>query len=259
MNNRADSNTAVGRGALFTNNSGVNNTALGRDAGHAITGSNNICIGNTGTGTDAATIRIGEPAIHVAAYIAGISGALSPGGIGVLVNSSGKLGVPASSRRVKTDIHEIAGESDGLMRLRPVAFEYKPEIDPTGLVQYGLIAEEVAEVYPDLVHLRRKRPARGGPLSPGQCPAPERSPEAAPRHREPESAAPETRRKARGRVAPLALSPAGTSRPREKRHPGARPGDSARTRARAREWLAAARSRTPARSRRYWECSFRPR
>jgi hypothetical protein len=56
-----------------------------------------------------------------------------------------------STRRVKEDIREIAGESDGLMRLRPVAFRYKPQIDPTGLAQYGLIAEEVADVYPDLV------------------------------------------------------------------------------------------------------------
>ena len=56
-----------------------------------------------------------------------------------------------SSRRVKEDIREIAEESDGLMRLRPVAFRYKPQIDPTGLTQYGLIAEEVADVYPDLV------------------------------------------------------------------------------------------------------------
>jgi hypothetical protein len=56
-----------------------------------------------------------------------------------------------SSRRVKEDIREIAGESDGLMRLRPVAFKYKPQIDPMGLAQYGLIAEEVADVFPDLV------------------------------------------------------------------------------------------------------------
>ena len=151
INNRADSNTAVGRTALFGNINGVYNTALGRDAGSAILGSNNICIANTGTSADAATIRIGEPAIHVATFVAGISGAFSPGGVSVLVNSSGKLGVATSSRRFKEGIREIAAESDGLMRLQPVAFEYKPEIDPTGLVQYGLIAEDVAEVYPDLV------------------------------------------------------------------------------------------------------------
>jgi hypothetical protein len=67
------------------------------------------------------------------------------------VSSSGQLGVASSSRYVKEDIREIAEESDGLMRLRPVAYKYKPQIDPTGLTQYGLIAEEVADVYPDLV------------------------------------------------------------------------------------------------------------
>lgn len=67
------------------------------------------------------------------------------------MSGSGQLGVASSSRYVKEDIGEICEESDGLMKLRPVAFRYKPQIDPTGLAQYGLIAEEVANVYPDLV------------------------------------------------------------------------------------------------------------
>jgi hypothetical protein len=59
--------------------------------------------------------------------------------------------VASSSRSVKEDIRDLARESDDLMRLRPVAFRYKREVDPSGLTQFGLIAEEVAEVYPDLV------------------------------------------------------------------------------------------------------------
>jgi hypothetical protein len=95
------------------------------------------------------TIRIGDA--QTATFMAGISGATSAGGVAVFVNGSGQLGTTTSSRRFKEDIREIADESDGLMSLRPVAFKYKPEIDPTGFAQYGLIAEEVAEVYPDLV------------------------------------------------------------------------------------------------------------
>jgi hypothetical protein len=89
--------------------------------------------------------------IQTATFVAGISGTTSSGGVAVFVNGNGQLGTATSSRRVKEDIREIAEESDGLMRLRPVAFRYKPQIDPTGLAQYGLIAEEVADVYPELV------------------------------------------------------------------------------------------------------------
>jgi hypothetical protein len=74
-------------------------------------------------------------------------------GSAVFINSSGQLGtgLPVSSRRFKQDIRNVGDESDGLMRLRPVAFKYRPELDSTGLTQYGLIAEEVVEVYPHLV------------------------------------------------------------------------------------------------------------
>jgi hypothetical protein len=89
--------------------------------------------------------------IQTATFVAGISGTTSPGGVAVFIDGNGQLGTATSSRRFKEDIREISEESDGLMRLRPVAFRYKPQIDPTGLAQYGLIAEEVADVYPDLV------------------------------------------------------------------------------------------------------------
>ncbi|HZI67473.1 MAG TPA: tail fiber domain-containing protein [Thermoanaerobaculia bacterium] len=150
-NASGDANTAIGVSALG-NTEGTNNIGIGFDAGLDLTiGSNNICIGNTGVATESGTIRIGTAGIQTATFIAGISGTTSREGVGVFVNGSGQLGTMTSTRRVKEDIREIARESDGLMRLRPVAFRYKPQIDPTGLAQYGLIAEEVADVYPDLV------------------------------------------------------------------------------------------------------------
>jgi hypothetical protein len=150
-NTSGDANTATGVNALG-NTVGTNNIGIGFNGGLDLTtGSNNICIGNAGVGTESGTIRIGTVGIQTATFIAGISGSTSREGVGVFVNGSGQLGTMTSTRRVKEDIREIGGESDGLMRLRPVAFRYKPQIDPTGLAQYGLIAEEVADVYPDLV------------------------------------------------------------------------------------------------------------
>lgn len=151
-NSTSSQNTGVGYGALALVNMGAStNTALGHGAGASIsTGNNNICIGNSCLSGDANTIRIGS-GVQTATFVAGINGQVTPGGVLLLVNSDGKLGTTTSSRRFKEDIQEIAGKSDGLMRLRPVAFTYRRELDPTGLVQYGLLAEEVAEVYPDLV------------------------------------------------------------------------------------------------------------
>jgi len=144
-------NTAAGYLAL-ANGTGTTNTALGAGACTSLSkaGSNNICIGSSGVSGDSSTIRIGS-GVQTATFVAGINGQATPGGVLVLVNSDGKLGTTVSSRRFKRDIREIGGESDGLMRLRPVAFTYEPGLDPTGLAQYGLIAEEVARVYPDLV------------------------------------------------------------------------------------------------------------
>lgn len=150
-NETGDANTGLGANAL-ANTTGSNNIGIGLEGGADLTtGSNNICIGTSGLAGESGTIRIGAGGRQSATFIAGIAGATSPGGVAVFVTGTGKLGTVTSSRRVKEDIREIGEESDGLMRLRPVAFRYKPEIDPTGLSQYGLIAEEVADVYPDLV------------------------------------------------------------------------------------------------------------
>ncbi len=149
-NTIGDFNTASGEEALYSNTTGSGNIAIGRKAGFDLTtGNNNIDIGSSGVAGESRTIRIGFA--QTATFIAGINFQESAGGIAVFVNGDGKLGTTTSSRRFKENIREIAEESDGLMRLRPVAFRYKPEIDPTGLAQYGLIAEEVAQVYPDLV------------------------------------------------------------------------------------------------------------
>ena len=146
-----DGNTSVGGNAL-ANTTGSGNIGIGLDACiNTTTGSANICIGSPGVAGESSTIRIGTIGIQTATFVAGISGVTSPGGVGVFINGNGQLGTATSSRRVKEDIRDIAEESDGLMRLRPVAFRYKPQIDPTGLAQYGLIAEEVADVYPELV------------------------------------------------------------------------------------------------------------
>jgi hypothetical protein len=83
--------------------------------------------------------------------MAGISGATSASGVAVLVNSNGQLGTTTSSRRFKDEVADMGRESDVLMKLRPVAFYYKPEYDDTRTRQYGLVAEEVAEVAPELV------------------------------------------------------------------------------------------------------------
>jgi len=153
-NGAGGSNTAVGVGTLSGLISGNLNVALGKDAGNALTGSdsNNIIIGNTGVAGDNNFIRIGAPGA-VATFIAGISGATvaTGDGVGVVIGSAGQLGTIASSRRFKDDIVDMAGESDLLMKLRPVSFYYKPELDPTHTRQYGLVAEEVAQVSPQLV------------------------------------------------------------------------------------------------------------
>jgi hypothetical protein len=113
--------------------------------------SNNIDIGHSGVGGESNTIRIGTAGTHTAAFIAGISGATSASGVNVFVNSAGQLGTATSSRRFKQDIADLGVESDILMKLRPVAFYYKPELDSTHTRQYGLVAEEVAQIAPNLV------------------------------------------------------------------------------------------------------------
>jgi hypothetical protein len=151
-------NTATGVHALAASTSGSNNIAEGYHAGYNLTtGSNNIDIGSLGVKAESGVIRIGTitgtTSTQSAAYIAGIYGVkTATAGTAVFIDSSGQLGTVSSSIRYKEDIQPIAGASERLLKLRPVKFRYK-KADASGEkpIQYGLIAEEVAKVYPELV------------------------------------------------------------------------------------------------------------
>jgi hypothetical protein len=148
-NSTGSYNTALGEGAFHSGSSGNNNVAVGYEAGYnATTGSNNIEIGNKGLSSDNNMIKIGVEGLQAKTFIAGIY-KTSVSGSAVMVNSSGQLGVVVSSERFKTDIAPMGSLTANLRALRPVKFHLKT--DPHGAVQYGLIAEEVAKVYPDLV------------------------------------------------------------------------------------------------------------
>ena len=155
-NSDGGTNTAVGSLALSANTTGNNNIAIGYNAGTSTAGgqSNNIDIGAAGAIADVGAVRIGMPSQQSSFFAAGVRGVTtgSNNGITVLIDSNGQLGTTSSSRRFKEDIHDMGDASRGLMRLRPVTFRYKkPFDDGSKPIQYGLIAEEVAEVYPDLV------------------------------------------------------------------------------------------------------------
>jgi trimeric autotransporter adhesin len=148
-NTTGSTNTASGVNALYSNTTGNNNIAEGFRAGSNLTtGSNNIDIGNVGFAGDTDTIRIGTVSTQGATYIAGIYGT-SVSGSAVMISSTGQLGVTVSSERFKTGIAPMGSNTAKLGQLRPVTFHLKT--DPKGALQYGLIAEEVARVYPDLV------------------------------------------------------------------------------------------------------------
>ena len=150
-------NTANGSGALDSNTMGNNNTADGFQAlGNNATGSFNIALGNgAGSGVTTAddVICIGTAGADVShsCYIGNIFNQSSPSGLAVFVNSDGKLGTIMSSRRFKKDIKPMDKASEAILALQPVAFRYKKDFDPTETAQFGLVAEDVAKVNPDLV------------------------------------------------------------------------------------------------------------
>ncbi len=152
-NSTGASNTANGFNALASNTTGHDNIALGANAGSNLTTEIfNIDIGNPGVAGDSDTIRIGTPNIGAqATYISGIRGQTTAfnDAIPVLIDSDHQLGTMNSSRRFKTDIKRIDKASECVLGLNPVTFRYKVHKDTTP--QFGLIAEEVAKVNPDLV------------------------------------------------------------------------------------------------------------
>jgi Chaperone of endosialidase len=151
-NSTGGGNTAVGRSALFENQSGNVNIALGLSAGERTTGDANIVIGNIGVEGESNTIRIGGEVFgygpQTAAFIAGISGTPVVGDP-VVVDGNGQLGTVASSARFKKNIKPMDKTSEAILALKPVSFQYRS--DSKGTPRFGLIAEEVAKVNPDLV------------------------------------------------------------------------------------------------------------
>ncbi len=148
-----NNNVAVGPAALAGLTTGSGNIAIGTGAGGNLNASesNDIYIGDSGIQGESGTIRIGYIKNISSTYIAGISGKTSANGMEVFVNATGQLGTVKSSLRYKHEIADMGDQSDVLMKLRPVAFYYKPELDDTQTRQYGLVAEEVAKVAPELV------------------------------------------------------------------------------------------------------------
>jgi hypothetical protein len=150
-NKGGGNNTAMGFQALKSNVGGSNNIAVGSNAGaNLTTGSNNIDIGAPGVAGESAKIRIGTKGTHNGTFIDGISGVAVTGST-VVVNTNGKLGVATSSARFKEAIKPMDKASEAILALKPVAFRYKKDIDPDGIPQFGLIAEQVEKVNPDLV------------------------------------------------------------------------------------------------------------
>jgi hypothetical protein len=154
-NTTGAANIAVGDSALGSlAGSSSFNTVIGDLAGGSLTGgSDNIYIGATsgGPAVESGAIRIGDPLFVSGCWIAGIFGNLTPG-VPVYINAAGKLSTTPSSQRYKEDIKRMDKASEALFALKPVTFRYKKEFDATGTPQFGLVAEEVAKVNPDLVY-----------------------------------------------------------------------------------------------------------
>jgi hypothetical protein len=113
---------------------------LGADAGASVTTANNV-------------ISIGHPGDNISdsCFIGNIFGATSVLGVGVFVNANGQLGTITSSRRFKEEVKPMEQASEVLFELKPVTFRYKKGIDPQGIPQFGLVAEDVEAINPDLV------------------------------------------------------------------------------------------------------------
>jgi len=153
-NTNGSSNTALGNNAHVANTSGSNNIAIGVSAGTLLTtGSNNIDIGANvqGNAGEANTIRIGKSGTQKKTFIAGITGTTVAGGVGVIIGSNGQLGTIVSSARFKEAIEPMDKASEAILALKPVTFRYKKELDPDGIPQFGLVAEDVEKVDPNLV------------------------------------------------------------------------------------------------------------
>ena len=140
-NTNGTSNTAIGYGALLNNMTGVANTAIGPSAGYNVTtGSRNVYIGHDVLGAEESnTTRISNVYDSVAT------------GRQVYVNSDNKIGTLSSSRRYKEEITPMEKASEPILRLKPVTFRYTKDVDPDQALSFGLIAEDVAKINPELI------------------------------------------------------------------------------------------------------------
>jgi len=158
-NTEGNDNTAVGAGALADNTGGSENVAVGLNALGNSTGDNNVALGNLAgfsqtTGSNNVYIGNqieGTAGESNACYIASIFNQTAAGGSAVFVDANSKLGTITSSKRFKEEIKPMDKASEALFALKPVAFRYKKEIDPDGISQFGLVAEDVEKVNRDLV------------------------------------------------------------------------------------------------------------
>ncbi len=149
--NTGSGNVAAGAFCLQKNTTGSGNIAIGINAGSNLTtGSNNIDIAAFGVGGESGTIRIGNEN-QTTAYVAGIYGATVASGVQVVVAPNGQLGTVTSSARFKDNIKPMDKASEAILALKPVTFRYKADLDPEGIPQFGLVAEQVEKVSPDLV------------------------------------------------------------------------------------------------------------
>jgi len=147
-------NAAMGFQALSRLSAGVENIAIGRGAGFSLTtGNTNIYIGNDGVAAETRTIRIGDPignSRHRRTFVTGISNATVTGAP-VSIAADGKLGTMPSSQRFKEQIKPMGNASEAILALKPVTFRYKKDVDPEKAPQFGLVAEDVEKVDPNLV------------------------------------------------------------------------------------------------------------
>jgi hypothetical protein len=159
-NTTGQRNVAVGNDAMVNNTTGRNNTAIGYRAGRNLTtGSDNIAISNVGVAGESHTMRLGTQGSAVVGsgvtrtFVAGIQGVTTGlAGSAVFVDANGQLGTISSSRRFKEDIQPMGNVSERLIALRPVTFHYKQaNVDGSKPLQFGLLAEDVAEAFPELV------------------------------------------------------------------------------------------------------------
>jgi Chaperone of endosialidase len=134
-------NTAVGYAALRDNTAGSYNTALGNAAGSNITGSGNVCIGQG---------LFGEAGVSGTTWIKNVYASQATARA-VYVDGDNKIGTQSSSRRYKEEIKPMDTASETLFALKPVTFRYKKEIDRSRALSFGLIAEEVVMISPDLI------------------------------------------------------------------------------------------------------------